>query len=155
MAESSRSVSTIPPNRFPAKTVSILLVIVVLCALSFYAGVNYQNGKASKTATGRGQFGQFGGFGGGFRRGSRTIGSVTAISSTSVTVKDQSGASKTFALNSSTQITKNGSSAGASDIQVGDTVIVRASTNSATAATIDDPSLGPQTSPSSTPAQST
>ncbi|HWT40518.1 MAG TPA: hypothetical protein VN081_04625 [Dongiaceae bacterium] len=51
-------------------------------------------------------------------------GTVTAISSTSLSVKTASGAIVTYAITSNTTVTNTGSAAAVSDIKVGDTVRV-------------------------------
>lgn len=154
-----------PPRRqitFTVGSMLTVLAVVVLCLASFFAGTLYQKNHTANTAAKAGsQTGQnaFSGFRG--RRGS--IGSVTAVSSTSITVSNQrTGTSNTYAINSSTVITKDGTAAAASDIQAGDTVLVRpAASDASVAASISvDPSFGGPgagTAPSSgtTPGSST
>ena len=129
-----------------------LLFVIGLCALSFYGGISYQKGKttttsASANSTGPGSSTGLGGGGGGRRfNGQRpTIGQVTAISASSITVTPSNGgAAVTLAITSSTTITNNGQAASASDIQTGQTVLVSKSTSDATQAAriLINPSFG-------------
>jgi len=144
----------VPKPRTPrAGKLAATIAIALLIALGgFYSGVHYQKGRQKNTAatsnqsaTGSGFGG--GNFGGGFRRqgnANRLIGTVSAISSTSITVQSRTGTSKTLAITSSTTITNNGATASASDIQTGDTVFVTIdSSKTANAASIAlNPSFG-------------
>lgn len=132
-------------------------VVLVATGVGFFGGVQYQKGKApSETAgqqiNGYGMGGMNGGFGGPVvHRGE--FGTVTDVSSTSISLKsDRTGETKTYTINSSTTFIKNGASATASDIAVGDTAMVEASSSdSSVAASIDiNPSMngGPMNSPS-------
>jgi hypothetical protein len=150
-----------PQNNLPMPILAIAGV-VILMGLSFYGGVAYQKGHQPKTASaaaagaaGRGGFAGRGQFGGGQRP---TIGSVTAITAGSITVQDsRSGTSTTLSITSSTQITNSGQAAAASDITVGENVLIVASTTDKTQAAriLINPSFsGGASSPanSSTPA---
>lgn len=130
----------IKPNiKTNTKPLVIFLGLVVLCGLSFYGGVSFERGHkksssaAGLNATNAQNFRQFGN-----RRfsGQRPVrGQVTAVSATSITVKDEmSGTSTTYGITSSTKITNNGQTAAASEIQSGDTVAVIASGSSSTTA---------------------
>ena len=132
---------------FSLRTAGLIAVVVFLCVLSFFGGRQYQkhHGGSSNAAasSGRGNFPGGGGFGGARRSGG--IGSVTAISSSSITVNDQrSGSSKTYSITSSTQITDNGSTVDYTDIKTGDTVLVSADSSTSTTATriLVNPSFG-------------
>jgi hypothetical protein len=133
------------------KPVIGIIIVVVLCSISFYSGLSYQKkhtakgaaGIAAGPATGRRGFG-------GARQGF-TIGAVTAISSTSISVNNtRTNAVAALAITSSSTITNNGQSATTDDIKVGDTVLVQAdSANSAQAAHITvNPSFGGGNAPS-------
>jgi hypothetical protein len=129
----------------PLKAVGLVVAVIILCALSFAGGRQYQKHHGGTTtaagATGRGF--ASGSFGGARRSGG--IGSVTAITSTSLTVNDQrSGTAKTYSISSSTQITDNGSTVDYTDIKTGDTVLVTTSSSTSTAATriLVNPSFG-------------
>jgi Domain of unknown function (DUF5666) len=122
----------------------VILVVIVLCGLSFYGGVAYEKGhnKAISTVANRAGFG---GASGRFSGQRPNIGNVTAVSSNSITVQNTtSGSSQTFTVTSSTTITDNGQTTSISDIQTGDTVLVRTSSSSSTTATsiIVNPSFG-------------
>jgi hypothetical protein len=139
----------------------ILAVIVLLVAAGgIYGATLYQKAHSASTtaATNGGRFGGGMGGRGGFasRVGGGGIGTVTAVSSTSITMTPRSrggttGADKTYAINSSTTITDNGSTVAASDIAVGDKVLIvttTSDTSTATAITVN-PSFGggPQNAP--------
>jgi hypothetical protein len=132
---------------FSLKSVIGILAIVILLALSFWAGSDYQkhhepkNTNATATANQQGGAGRFG------QQGHRNIdvGTVSAISSSSITINSQqSGAAKTYAITSTTTINDSGQTVTFSDIQTGERVVVIPSTsNSADAATIAvNPSFG-------------
>lgn len=113
------------------------LVAVVVAAGSFFAGMQFQKQQTAATAdvNGPGPRGQFGGRG--FAQNG-TMGEVTAISASSITVSnDRTGSSATYAITSATTINNTGATATAADIAVGDQVFVAASSNdSKTAARI-------------------
>lgn len=118
--------------------------VVGIAVVSFFGGIAYQKGKHNNTNTPAG-YTQFGMGGGRFSGQRPTIGTVTAVSATSISVQNsRTNAVTTLAITSTTQITDNGSTVTASDIQVGDPVLVRKSTsNSQQAASIDvNPSFG-------------
>jgi hypothetical protein len=125
------------------KPVIGLVVVVILCGVSFYGGTNYQkhrgttvtNASATGSAASRFGGGSGGGYGGGYS-GTRPIrGQVTAVSATSITVQDSTtGSSSTFAINSSTTITDSSQTVTTTDIQTGDTVLTVASSSSSTTA---------------------
>ena len=125
------------------KAVFIIVFAILLTSSSFYAGIQYQkdhgsvNGKTNNTPASSNGVGGFGSRGR-FSSANRVIGQVTAISASSITVQDtRSGTSSTLAIVSSTQITDNGSSVTASDIQSGETVfITKDSTNPSNASSI-------------------
>jgi hypothetical protein len=106
--------------------------ILIVAILSFLAGMQYQKGKTPATkavsATNSSQYGsgsgRSGGFGGGFQRSDRAFGTVSAVSSTSITIQTRSGTTSTYTITSSTTVTNAGQSASVSDIQSGDTVIM-------------------------------
>ena len=110
----------------------IMIVGAALVALiSFLAGVQYQKGKtptASTTQTASNQSGSNsggpGGYGGGFKRGDRAFGTVSSVSSTSITVQTRNGSDKTYDITNSTTVNNDGQSASVSDIQTGNTVIL-------------------------------
>lgn len=132
-----------------SKTVVAVIVVVVLCGLSFLAGSAYGKHHAKSASPSTAAFGGgFGGGGGGYGGAARNgggFGQVTAVSSTSITVQNpRSGTSTTYTITSSTTITDNGQTVSASSIQTGATVIIRvASSGSKTATSIlVNPSYG-------------
>ena len=159
-------IATLGRSAIATKGTLAAVLVLVLCGISFYAGVAYQKGHPSTTANStlaaKSNFGTGGGAGG-FRMRRGAFGSVTAVNGSNISVQDQrSGNSRTYTIDSSTSITKDGTTASASDIQVGDTVLIRPSGASASVAgsISDNPSFGgpgvgspPANSPS--PSQST
>jgi hypothetical protein len=143
----------VPPQghqvSIPMKAVGAVIVVIILCGLSFFGGESYGKNHAPKAAATTSAFGGSGsaggGFGGGGFRHSGGFGQVSAVSSSSITVQNpRSGTSTTYSITASTTITDNGQTVPASDIQVGDTVIIQvASSGSTTATTIlVNPSFG-------------
>jgi hypothetical protein len=135
----------------------LVIAVVALCLISFWGGTAYEKGKTNQTTpTSATAFSPGGGRFGGARP---SFGTVASINSSSITINDsRSGSTDTFQITSSTKITSGSSSQTiqASSINVGDTVLVRASTsNSSEAATIiDNPSFGgfgPQSQSGSSP----
>lgn len=123
-----------PPKKqiqIPHTTLFIVGAIVLVFG-GFLAGIQYQKGKtptvtATRTASSQsgGASGGAGGYGGGgFQRGDRAFGTVSAVSSTSITIQTRSGTSSTYNLTSSTTVTDSGQSSSVSSIQNGDTVIL-------------------------------
>lgn len=65
------------------------------------------------------------------------IGTVTAVSSTSISANDaRSGSESTKTINSSTTISNNGAGATVNDINVGDQVLIQTSSSDASIATL-------------------
>jgi hypothetical protein len=132
----------------PLRSVTLVVGVIVLCVISFGIGISYQKHHTKAVVTTATTSGgtTTGPSGGGFsRRGNGSIGAVTAISSTSITLTNQrTNASDTYAITSSTTITDNGQAVTTSDIQVGDTVLVTTSTSDASTATriLVNPSFG-------------
>jgi hypothetical protein len=135
----------------PQNLIGIVVVVVLVAGLSFYAGMVYQKSHQPKTAmalaNGFGTGGPGGGLGGRGRFGGQrpTIGPVTAISASSITVQDsRTGSSVTLSVAASTQITDNGQTVTTADIQTGDTVLVTADTTTKTQAAriLVNPSFG-------------
>jgi hypothetical protein len=139
---------------FSARTVVFIVILIVFCGLSFIGGISFQKHHGTSTTaatnltsgapsgTSSGGFGG-GGFGGTHRSGG--FGTVTAISSSSITIQNsRTGDSTTYSISSSTTITDNGQTVTTSAIQMGDTVVITvASTGSTTAtAIIVNPSFG-------------
>jgi hypothetical protein len=128
-----------------SKLIGLVFGALLLGGGSFAAGLQYQKSKqpgASTSTVGQtaqsSTNGNAGGYGASGMRSGRqrpNLGQVTAINASSITVKNsQTSASTTFSITSSTTITDNGQTASTSDIQVGDTVGVVASTANATQA---------------------
>src|SRR5882724_10041792 len=115
-----------------------LAAAIVLCGLSFWGGTAYQkhHDKTTLSASSSASGNSFGGGAGGTTRRMGTLGQVTAVSGTSITITNQrTGTSSTYAISSTTAISDNGQTATASDIQTGDTVIITTASGSITAAT--------------------
>jgi hypothetical protein len=140
-----------------AKPFLMLLALIVIIGLSFYAGTDYQKHRQTATpatAVASSGFTARGGFGGGRFAADRIIGQVTAVSATSISVDNsRTGATSTLSIASTTQITDNGQTVAYSDIQNGDTVfITEDSSNTSQAATIVvNPSFGGGLGGSSSP----
>jgi hypothetical protein len=137
------------------------IVLLIIVGGSFYGGTRYEKShvSSSKAVSATSSTGGFGGGIGGSGYASRSaytsLGSVTAISSSSISVQDErSGTVKTYSITSSTVITDNGSTVTYSDIQNSDGVIVMASSSAPTTASRinvnpsyggNNPSTGSQT----------
>lgn len=156
----STTISSTSKDSFPGgRTGGFILAVIVLCALSFYGGVAYQKGRPASPNASAAR----GGFGAGFRARRGGLGTVTSVNSSSITVQNQrTGTTTTYNVNGSTQITKNGSPASLSSIQLGDLVLVRTpAAGSTTATSIDDTpgfgsgGTGGSGTPTGAPAQST
>lgn len=111
------------------KPLILAAAAIILIGLGFFGGMQYQKSNhksvTAPTVTNQNTGGQLGpgsGFGGRRGLGRRNVGQVTAISSTSITIKGQSGTSTTLAITGTTTVTNNGQAAAVSDIKVGDTV---------------------------------
>ena len=142
----------VPKKIKVSRTFVTIAGVIVVAIISFYGGTRYQKShqpavaaNSAANAFGNGANGGFGGGGrfGGARRG--VIGSVTAISSSSITIQGTSdNASHTYSIGSSTTITNNGQPASATDIQTGNTVLVLAnpSDTSQAARILINPSFG-------------
>lgn len=121
-------------------------VVILALLIGFWIGTYYQkhHDKSSNTSTTafRG-FGAPGG-GAGFRRGGANFGTVTAISSSSISVTTSSGSSKTFNITSSTVINDGGQTVSYTDIQNGAKVIVATTSATSTDAAriLVNPSFG-------------
>jgi len=115
--------------------------------VSFYGGTAYQKSHQTKVVTSTAAGVNGSGFTGHGRFGGQrpTAGQVTAVNASSVTIQSSSsGTSTTLSITSSTQISDNGQTVTASDIQVGDTVLAVASTSDKTQAAriLVNPSFG-------------
>lgn len=142
---------------------SIIIVGILLCGATFYAGTRYQSGVDAKNQTARyaargtGQYPQNGRNGtnrmmGGFRPVS---GEVLSIDSKLMTVKVSDGSSKNVYLSDKLEVTKT-TKAAVSDIKIGSSVAAfgnEGSDGSLTASTIQLDPVGmfkPSTSPTPT-----
>lgn len=136
--ERRHQTSSGPPRKhLPTdKLIGAVAIVVMLCGLSFIGGMVYQKQGTNSTGTQSASAnGGFPGRQGGFRQNG-SIGQVTAVSDTSITVNDQrSGDSKAYTINSSTAISDNGQTVQASNIKTGDTVLVTTSSDTSTTAT--------------------
>ncbi len=144
-AQTSSSASPKKRKRvtIPMPPLAAVVLVIVLCGLSFAGGMAYQKGHTKSTADQ--PAGGFAAGGAGRARRSGGAGQVTAVSASSITVDDQrSGTSKTYAITSSTAITDNGQTVAASDIKTGDTVLVTTDSSTSQTATriLVNPSFG-------------
>jgi hypothetical protein len=122
------------------------VIVLVLCIVCFAIGDVYgkHHGTTSQTAATSRFGGSSTGFGG-RQGGMGDFGTVSSVSSTSITVENtRTNASTTYTVNSSTSITNDGETGSISDIQSGDRVIITtASTTSKVATKIEiNPSFG-------------
>lgn len=145
----ARQVSTAKkPRKVVLQIRTIMLVIgaLLLCAVSFAAGISYQKHHAKTVAAvSAGQFssGGFAGPGASARHFAGGIGQVTAVSDTSITVNSlRTGSSTTYAINSNTAITDNGQTVSASDIKTGDNALVMSSDGKTADRIVVNPSFG-------------
>ncbi|HJP96558.1 MAG TPA: hypothetical protein VJ843_04260 [Candidatus Saccharimonadales bacterium] len=154
MEENAKSQHKRPAPRTLSKTTKIIIstaVVLTVAAVGFFGGVQYQKSKKTSTAS-NGGFQSTGGSGmmmgpGGQHMGE--AGTVTAVSATSISFNSQRSSSVvTYAITSSTTITDNGTTVTASDIAVGDMVLVESSGSGSTTATRivvnPSPTSGPQ-----------
>lgn len=122
--------STVKSTRaFPTKPFAVAFVAVIALGASFYGGALFQkhHQKNGSGAVAYGQmaaagFHRIGGEASRFR--SMVSGTVTAVSSGSITVKATDGSSKTYTINSSTRIEDNGQVVDYSDIKTDSTVMI-------------------------------
>jgi len=123
-------------------TITPVVLTALLLVASFYLGTVYQSSRQSAVAafnakggsstqsqngwSGYGQNPVNGGFGGSGRHGraSASTSQVTAISASSITVKDSSGGTQTYGITDETNISDDQQTVSASDIKVGDNVMV-------------------------------
>ena len=109
---------------------AVVATLVVGALGGFLIGL--QVGKGSSVATMAGVAGN-GQARGGFGMRGGTFGTVTAVTSDSITVKDtRRSTTVTYAITSSTTVTDNGATAALSDVVVGDSVIVQSSSTDTT-----------------------
>lgn len=130
--------------------IALAIAIVVSAGAGLVAGMQLNKTSGTSAMSGYGmQAGMQRGFGG--ARGD--FGTVTAVSSSSITIQQPSrprsqsssssqGQTKTYTMTADTKVTNGDSSAAASDIKIGDTVRVEtSSSDNTTASTVE---LNPQ-----------
>ncbi len=147
-----RSVRFTPPQQqktisvsYNLKSVIKVLVFILLLLVAFGLGKYYGDHQTKSFVSNGSNTTAPSTNGGGFRRGGGGFGTVSAVTSSSITIDNpRTGTSKTYSITSSTKITSAGQSASISSIAKGDRVIVMPSTNnSSIAATIIvNPSFG-------------
>ena len=141
-------------SKMPISKIALpILGVIVLCGLSFWGGAAYGKNGNKSDALGSAQSSRFGGLGspGGMRQGGE-IGSATAVSDTSLTVKNlRTGESKSYTINSTTTVSDNGTDSAVSNIKTGNTVLVEASSSDSSVASriILNPSFGGSMGPGS------
>lgn len=130
-----------PPQnyrRFSGWTVLIVLVVASLI-IGFVLGAQFEKEKTGGTPSkSRNSYGRYN------MRRSGALGTVIAVSDSSITIQNQrTGSDQTFTITSTTTITQNSSSASIGDVKAGDTVLIRTNSTDGSTATsiIINPSL--------------
>lgn len=114
------------------KKVGVVVALVVLPVAGFFAGMQYQ--KQTTPAADAANSSKFAS--GPRMMRNRAIGTVKSIDSSSITVTDRlSSSDKTYTLTSSTTYKNGESSAAASDVKVGDTVMLMLDSSDSTKVT--------------------
>ncbi len=143
-SSSQNMMSYITPST--TRLLTFLAVALLIAISGFAGGVQYQKSKSPSTKTAAGQFDAGMGQGrfGGRRSLNGSVGAVTAVSDSSISIQDRrSGSIKTYSITSSTEITNAGVAASANDIVVGDNVIVTTASSASTTATRITLNAGP------------
>jgi hypothetical protein len=155
MPEQQTQAIPVKPQRAWLKPLIAAIVMVVIAAGSFFIGVAFESGRksaANNAATapqtqqlGPGQSAPRNGPFTGNGQRVRAIGTVTAINSSSISIKNaRDNSTSTYSITNSTLIQNNGQNASASDIKVGDTVIIltdASQSNLATSIMINPPNI--------------
>ncbi len=132
-------------RKYPKNTELLVfgvIALLVVSGLSFLGGVTYEKdqNKGITTASFGTTRGGMMGFGeGGVQRGSgmRSLSEVTAVSETSVTVENtRTNQTAEYKISSSTKVINNGVSGTASDIKVGQYIVVTPESSDATTASV-------------------
>ena len=137
-----RNIGPKSPHNFGSKLFLGILTLLIVSGLSFWAGSSYQKSQntlavgsnnSSITSTSSGSVPSRSG---NFSRSKYGgLGSITAVSATSITTQNlRTGTTTTYSITSSTVITRAGESVSASALQVGTTVIITASSSAPTTA---------------------
>jgi hypothetical protein len=132
-----------PKNQTAQFLIVALISALIFGGLGYWIGKGTSNNSLTSANAGTSGGGGFGGNGSFRRMGG--IGSVTAVSPTSITINNtRTNAATTYTIDSSTSITNNGATATAADIKVGDNVLVSTASATSTAATriLINPSFG-------------
>ena len=141
------------------RTGLVVVCVLLLAGGSFVAGMQYQKSKrpaaaTMRTASSQRKYGSpdsgQGGLGG-FRRGDRAFGTVSSVSSSSITIQTRRGGTSTYTITGSTTVTNDGQSASVSDIQNGDIAILTldSSNTQDVSSILLNPGFGGDGSPSS------
>jgi hypothetical protein len=113
------------------KKVGVIVALIVLPVAGFFAGMQYQKQTTPAAATNSSKFGN-----GPRMMRNRAVGTVKSIDSGSITVTDRlSSTDKTYTLTSSTTYKNGTSDAQASDVKVGDTVMLTLDSSDSTKVT--------------------
>jgi len=139
--KSSRTSPTQPT--YNSKYIIATVILVLALTLSFYGGTQYQKSHSSSSNSSSSRLAGFGG--GHFGRNGRVVGSVTAISPTSISVNSRfDNSTTTLSITSSTAITDNSQTVTTSDIKVGDLVLITKDTTNTSQADqiVVNPSFG-------------
>ncbi len=122
------------------KATSIFAIALLIAGAGFFGGMQFQKGQSgssavSETRQGYGNMGSTAPSDQGGQMMNGTVGKVTAVSSASITVKDErSSSSVTYTVSDSTTISEDGSEVTIDDVQTGDTVMISADDSDSTLA---------------------
>lgn len=117
-----------------------VIVAIIIGAIAFYGGVQYEKSKAGGSAGGRGAYSRFAGASAGM---TPVRGQIISNSGNSFTVKLSDGSSKIVLLTGSTNIMKS-TSGSSSDLTSGKQVLILGTTNSDGSVTAQNVSVNPQ-----------
>ncbi len=118
-----------------------LIVAIVVGALAFYGGMQYQ--KSQRATFAGGQFRQFGGAYGNRMMNNRPVaGEISSIDASTITVKMQDGSSKIVIFSDKTVINKSATGS-ASDLKTGEKVLVIGANNTDGSVTAQNIQLNP------------
>jgi hypothetical protein len=121
-----------------------IVVAIVVGALGFFTGMQYQKSQRATFPQGLGQRGPSGNLGGNQRgfTGTRPVnGEITSLDDKTITIKSQDGSSKIIVYSTSTKINKT-TEGSTSDLKTGEQVIVIGTENTDGTVTAQSISVG-------------